>query len=344
MRDISLPKSGIRPPSARRDIRSIGVLLIPEFAIIAYASALEPFRAANRLSGRTLYRWAHLSPDGAPVKASNGVQIVPDLQTSAPERYDLVIVCASGNPTEFRDRATFAWLRKQAKNGASIAGVSGGCLLMARAGLLAGYRCTLHWEYIPAFVEEFPDYRLTSTLYEIDRDRLSCSGGTAGLDMMAEVIAGDHGHELANDVAEWFAHTHLRQGDVSQRMPVRERLSVAHPRLVRVLEHMDDRLEEPASRRVLAKVAGVSIRQVERLFRQHLGRSLSQHYLELRLRRARILLLQSTLSVIAIAVATGFVSASHFSRAYKTRFGHSPSRERRPLLSLRDTKQSSQGK
>lgn len=312
-----------------RPIRSIGVLLLPGYSLMSYACALEPLRAANALSGREIYEWKHVSIDGKPAQASNGVQVLPDAAVGDPIAPDLLIVCAGGNPTTFEDTRTFAWMRQIARGGAIVGGVSGGTYAMARAGLLRGKRCTIHWEHVPAFVEEFPDVDLTRSLFEIDGDRISCSGGIAALDMMHAIIEAEHGHELASDVVEWFLHTHVRSGDGPQRMAVRERLSVGDPKLVRVLERMESSLEDLCSRRTLARIAGVSVRQLERLFKSHLGRTVSSHYMELRLRRARLLIRQSGLSVLEVAVACGFVSASHFSRAYRARFGHPPRSELR---------------
>jgi len=297
--------------------------------MMAYAAAIEPFRAANKLSGSTLYAWSHVTPDGQPVRASNGVHIVPDAGLIDPMPFDLLIVCAGGNPAGFQHAPTFSFLRRAARRRIPIAGVSGGPLVMARAGLLDGYRCTIHWEHAPAFAEEFPDHDLTRSIFEVDRDRLTCAGGTAALDMMHSVIAADHGIELANAVAEWFLLTHVRPGDEPQRLSVRERMQVRHPKLVKVIELMERSLEQPKDRKGLAAAAGLSVRQLERLFRFHLGCSMSDHLSEQRLLRARQLLMQSTLSVMEIAIATGFSTASHFSRAYRRRFGHPPSKEQR---------------
>jgi transcriptional regulator GlxA family with amidase domain len=316
-----------------KPIRSLGVLLIPDFALLAYASAIEPFRAANRISGKPLYTWKHLSPDGRPVRASNGVEIVPDYGLGEAPPFDLLIICAGGNPSAFEDARTFAWLRQQARIGTRIAGVSGGPFVMARARLLDGYRCTIHWEHVSAFMEEFPAIELTGNLFELDRDRLSCSGGTASLDMMHRVIEEEHGHELASDIIDLFVHTNLRPGDGPQRVSVRERFAVGDPKLVKVLEAMEAKLEDPAGTNELARLAGVSTRQLERLFRRYLKRSIGEHYKELRLRRARILLTQSSLSVLQVAIACGFASAAHFSRVYKARFGRPPRNDlRRGLI------------
>jgi transcriptional regulator GlxA family with amidase domain len=306
----------------------VGFLLVPDFALLAYASAIEPLRAANRLSGRSLYRWSHVAIDGTPALASNGVAIQPDYRVGEEGRFDTLIVCAGGNPATFHHAPTFAWLRQLARRGVKLGGVSGGPYVLARANVLAGYRFTIHWEHAPAFIEDYPDHDLRRSLYEIDRDRLTSSGGTAPLDMMHAVIARKHGSELALAVSEWFLQTHVREGAGPQRMPLRERLGISHAPLLRVVERMEQNLEAPIARGDLARLAGVSLRQLERLFRLHLGRSLGEHYLALRLDRARDLLRQTSLSVLEVALVCGFASASHFSRAYRVRFGHPPRAER----------------
>jgi transcriptional regulator GlxA family with amidase domain len=318
------------PPRAgsRDGVRRVGFLLVPDFAMIAYSCAMEPYRAANALAGRELYTWLHVSPDGKPVPASNGLTIVPDQGLGAPLDVDDLFICAGGNPVLYNDPATFAWLRTLAYRGVRMGGISGGPFLLARAGLLAGYRCTLHWEYEAALREEFPRLNLTRNLFEIDRNRCTSSGGTAALDMMAALIAADHGKTLARAVSEWFLHTQVRQSAAPQRMALRQRYNVANPAVLAALQRMEATLEEPVTRTALAAAGGVSLRQLERLFRSHLGRSMHAQYLELRLDRARNLLMQTAMPVTEVAVACGFVSAPHFSRAYKARFAVSPTAER----------------
>ncbi|MGK7866185.1 GlxA family transcriptional regulator [Falsiroseomonas sp. E2-1-a20] len=293
---------------------------------------MEPFRAANDLAGTTLYQWVHVSPDGGPVRASNGVSILADHGASQslaqPGRLDAVFVCAGGNPAAFEDPATFAWLRAEAARGTCIGGISGGSYVLARAGLLAGYRCTAHWDYIPAMAERFPRLHLTRSLYEIDRDRCTSAGGTAALDMMLALIEAAQGRALAHAVAEWFLHTRPRAADEPQRMSLRERYATSHPDLLAVLDQMERSIEAPLPREELARLAGLSVRQLERLFRSHLGRTISAHYLGLRLDHARRLLRQTPLSVLDTAMACGFVSAAHFSRSYTARFGRSPRQDR----------------
>ncbi|MDA8250580.1 MAG: GlxA family transcriptional regulator [Rhodospirillales bacterium] len=321
--DLSLPTGDAAP-------EAIGFLLVPGFALLSYASAVEPLRAANVLSGRTLYRWRHLSPDGQPVAASNGVTITPDLPLDDAAGLSTLLVCAGGNPAGFRDRATLARLRRLSRGTLRLGGVSGGPYILARAGLLRGYRFTLHWEHAESFSEEFPDLDLRRSLFEIDRDRLTCGGGTASLDMMHALLARDHGAALAMRVSEWFLQTQVREGGGPQRMAPGQRLGITNRALLAVLAFMEGEIEAPCPRDRLAALAGVSARQLERLFRRHLGCTPGEHYRRLRLQRARLLLRQSGMSVLQVAVACGFVGASHFSRAFRAEFGHPPIRERRP--------------
>jgi transcriptional regulator GlxA family with amidase domain len=306
----------------------VGFLLVPDFALMTYSCAMEPYRAANTLSGRELYRWKHVSLDGRPVAASNGVAIIPDQGIESPLDVDDLFVCAGGNPTLFEDAPTLAWLRAQMHRGTRIGGIAGGPVILGRAGLLEGYRCTMHWEYIPAFREMFQRHAVTSTRFEIDRNRCTSAGGTAAFDMMVALISGRHGHELAAAISEWFLHTRLGSSHEPQRMSVRDRYGASHPSLLNVLSHMEASLEDPASRQRLAEIAGISVRQLERLFRANLGCTMGQHALTLRLDRSRILLRQTSLSVLQVAVASGFTSAAHFSRTYRGQYGYPPRAER----------------
>ena len=312
----------------RNKPQSVGFLLVPGFALMSYAAAVEPLRAANLISGKPLYRWWHSTQGGKPVMASNGLTIIPDIGVGTDRDVDMLFVCAGGNPATFNDRQVFAWLRKLARRGATIGGISGGPYILARAGLLDQRRVTLHWEHQPAFSEAFPNIAVAASLFEIDSNRITCSGGISALDMMVALIDRDHGRQLAAAVGDWFLHTHLREGMGPQRMDLRLRLGIADEKLLRVLRRMEGSIEAPQSRAELARIAGVSVRQLERLFRRHLGHGIHRQYSSMRLERARQLLRETTLPVLDVAVATGFSSSSQFSRAYKRNFGEPPSQTR----------------
>lgn len=308
--------------------QAIGFVVVPKFSMIALTCAVEPLRIANRLAGRELYRWPLFSIDGKPVVASNGFEMTPsgDLEQATP--LSTVAVCAGIDVHKVTDKALMNWLRRMDRKGADIGALDTGSYILARAGILAGYNCTIHWEQLAGFAEDFPDIEVTTELFEIDRQRFTCAGGTAGIDMMLNVIAVQHGHELAAQVADQFMHERIRDQHDHQRVSLPARLGVRHPKLLSVIELMEKHLEEPLSRAQLARKAGLSTRQLERLFRKYLFRSPARYYLELRLNKARLLLLQTNMSVIDVALACGFVSASHFSKCYRDFFGRTPRKER----------------
>ena len=331
----SVPRNpGTLPPTPL--VRSVGFLLVPGYALLSYAAAVEPLRAANQLAGKPLYRWCHATPSGKAAIASNGVAVLTDLKFGSDVRdLDLMLVCAGGNPVAFDDKPTFQWLRRLAGRGVTLGGISGGPAILARAGLLRGRRCTVHWEHAAALQERYPTIQLTHSLFELDGDRVTCSGAIACLDMMVGLITRDHGYALGAAVSEWFLHTHIREGGMPYRMDLRSRLSVSEGFLVSALRAMESNLESPLSRERLACVAGVSLRRLERAFRRQLGVGIHQHYLSLRLKRSRQLLRETSLSVLEIAMASGFASGSQFCRAFRALHGMTPrqARERdRPRL------------
>jgi AraC family transcriptional regulator, glycine betaine-responsive activator len=328
------PMSDRHARAAEVATETILFLLIPNFSMMAFTSAIEPLRIANRLSGKKLYHWRLISRDGAPVPASNGIAIQVEAATAACEPataggpLPVVVLCGGLGSEHFQDKEVFGWLRRWDRRGAQVGALCTGAHPLARAGLLDGYRCTIHWENLPGFVEAFPEIQVTSDLYEIDRNRFTCSGGTAALDLMLNRIALAHGDELATKVSEQCIVDRIRGPHDRQRMPLRVRLGVHHPKLIRAVEIMEANIEEPLGQEMLARHIGLSRRQLERLFRRHLNRTPAQYYLETRLERARHLLHQTDMPIMSVACATGFVSASHFTTCYRQMFGKTPRAER----------------
>jgi AraC family carnitine catabolism transcriptional activator len=307
----------------------IGFLLIPHFSLMAFSSAVEPLRVANRLSGRRLFEWRTVSADGGDVAASNGMAIAADLPLAASAALPTLIVCASFEPEAGATGPVKAALRRLARRGTALGALDTGAFILAAAGLLTGTRATMHWEAVPGFAEAFPDIDVSDALFEIAGDRFTCAGGTAALDLMLAMIARKHGQTLAVAVSEQFIHDRIRARDDRQRMSLPRRLGLADSRLVRVIEAMEAHLETPLDNRRLAALCGVSPRQLERLFRRELKQSPSEHYLRLRLERARQLLRQTEMSVMEIAFACGYSSASCLSRSYRGHFRVAPSADRR---------------
>ncbi len=309
----------------------IGFLLVPQFGMISFFSAVEPLRVANRLSNRPFYSWHVYSEDGQPVRASNGMTLVADTSIAAVPDVSAMFVCAGFDPEHYAGNALLAWLRRLARRGATLGAVDTGAYILARAGLLDGHRAALHWENLPAFEERFPEIETSEEIFEIGGGRMTCSGGTAALDMMLQRISDQHGRDLAVAVSEQMLHSRIRDANDHQRMTRDFRAGPYHPGVRRAVEAMERSLEDPLSTEALARLAGVSRRQLERLFRTYLGDTPSGHYLKLRLRRARQLLEQTEMSVLDVGLACGFGSAPYFSRAYRAAFGLAPRADRHAL-------------
>ena len=314
---------------ALADITSMAFLLVPSFSMIAFSSAIEPLRLANRIEGHEAFSWRVLSVDGRPVAASNGVEVAVDGSFADLGGATAAIVCSGVDVQTFDHRELTARLRGLAARGVPVGAVCTGTYVLARAGLLDDHRCTIHWENQDSLREQFPQVDVTEELFEIDRTRFTCAGGTAAIDMMLALIARQLGQEVASGVTDQLIHHRMRDGDERQRMELRSRLGVAHPKLISVVSEMERCIEQPLSCVDLAEGAGLSTRQLERLFRKYIGQVPTRYYLGLRLTRARQLLLQTSMPILSIGLACGFVSASHFSKCYSEHFDRTPSQERR---------------
>jgi transcriptional regulator GlxA family with amidase domain len=306
----------------------IGFLLVPDFPMMAFAAAIEPLRAANRLTGERRFEWQLFSRDGAPVRASNGIDIAVHGGAGDERPLDLLLACAGTRDAGEGDDVVHGWLRTLARRGTALGGVSLGAYVLAYAGLLDGRRCALHWESVDAFADRFPRVRPSTDIFVIDGNRYTCAGGTSALDMMLQVIAERDGRDLANAVSEQFIHSRIRGTRDSQRMDIRARLGVANEKLIAAIAMMEDLGDDPQPVQQIAAAVGLSPRQLERLFAKYLRMTPGKYYLELRLARARMLLLETTRPILDIAVACGFASASHFSRCYRALYGLRPSDER----------------
>ncbi|WP_417668254.1 GlxA family transcriptional regulator [Roseibium sp.] len=312
-----------------RGVQQIGFILMPGFALMSYASAIEPLRAANLLAGRELYRVVAFSPEGAASMSSSGIPVPALALPRSSSGLHSVFVCAGGEPSQWNSPPVFTALRQLSREGVRIGGISGGPYVLAAAGLLANRRFTVHWEHAPALREAFPYLEPERARYVVDGNRITCGGGVAPLDMMHALISDRMGPDFARRVSDWYLHTHVGTSEAPQRASLAERYGVHHPVLLSVIEKMEATIEAPLGRDAMASFAGVSSRHLDRLFTEHLQAGFLETYRRLRLEHARQLLRQSPLSVSEIAYATGFSSSGHFSRCYCDLFGHSPRETRR---------------
>ena len=323
----SLPaRPALRSSDAAR--HHIVFLLLERFTLMAYAAAIEPLRLANRAAGKPLYSWKLVSESGDTVTCSNGTQIsVKDGLGDIPNDA-MIVVCGGVDVQRATTPAILSWLRKRARHGNTIGGICTGAWTLAKAGLLDGHRATIHWENHDALIEDFPEIDLTKSVFVIHGKRLTSAGGTAPLDMMLTLITNAEGADLAHAVADQLIYSSIRTNRDTQRLSIPARIGVRHPKLARVIEFMENHIEDPISPSDLANEVDMSTRQLERLFRRYLNRSPKRYYMELRLERARNLLMQTDMSVISVALATGFTSPSHFSKCYRAHYDTTPYRER----------------
>lgn len=302
-------------------------LLLPEFSVMGFVSAIEPLRVANRFH-EGAYRWHILSLDGGPVVASNGMSINADAAFTQAGAVETVFVVAGFNPLAFYRPALADWLRHLHRHGARLGAIDTGAFVLAQAGLLGTEPVTLHWEALSAFTEQFRDLAVTGELFEIGQRTITCAGGTSAIDMMLALITARHGRELATRVSEQFVLGRIRSQSDHQRMEIAARYGLHNRKTIQVVKLMQEHIEDPLTADDLAAAISVTRRQMERLFATHLRETPARFYVGVRLDRARELLRQTGMGILAVGVACGFASPSSFSRTYRLRFGQSPKDER----------------
>ncbi len=306
----------------------IGFLMIPEYTMSTFANAVAVLRMANRQSGRELYRWSTLTLDGRPVISSSGLELRFDGTPASSDHQDIFMVCGGYNIEKHCSPELFNTLRDLANRNMPLGALCTGTYALAAAGLLEGYRCTIHWENLPSLREKFPRLLISSSLFVIDRDRYTCSGGISSIDLMLNLVAKIHGHALVQEISEQFTCERVRSEEDSQRAPLQYLIGASQPKLVDAVTLMEANIEEPLSLDDVASYVCVSRRQLERLFHKYLHCAPSRYYLELRLYRARLLLLQTSMPIIEVAVSCGFSTAPHFSKCYSGFYGKPPRDER----------------
>ncbi len=303
-------------------------LLVPNYSMIAVTTAIEPLRMANQITNKKLYEWSVITLDGDAVTASNGLIIHPEDSLYNLPSTDALFVCSGLNVSQAFSKPLKKALCKLTKQQTILGSLCTGAYLLARCGLLENYRCTLHWENIAGMREEFPQIQITDELFEIDRDRYTCAGGSAPLDMMLWLIRKNHSIKLSTEISEQFMCDRIRDHNDRQRIPLHLQLGTNQTKLTEAVTLMEANIEEPISLEELSQYVGISRRQLERLFRKHLNCVPTRYYMNIRLKRARLLLLQTSKPIIDIALACGFVSAPHFSKCYRNFFEISPREER----------------
>lgn len=283
---------------------------------------------ANRVVNQEAYEWVLATPGGSSVAASNGLSMSPTVAIETVGHADIVFVCGGVEIERAASPEVLGLLRRLGQRNVALGSLCTGGYVLAKAGLLDKYKAVVHWENMTALEEQFPAVMFSKQLYAIDRDRYTCSGGVAPIDLMLNIIKNDLGRDIAPKISEQFILDRIRNEQDRQHVPLMARVGLFHENLIEAAALMEANLEEPLSLDEIASLVGVSRRQIERLFKRYVGEVPTKYYLDMRLRRARALLLQTPMSIMEVAVACGFQSPPHFSKCYKDLFGHTPSAER----------------
>ncbi len=311
-----------------------GFLIVPDFPLVPYSTAIETLRMANRLQHENLYTWETVTIDGVPLSASSGLEVMPKRAATSTTSFAAMFVCGGPKIRNAWSPALGSWLRVLANKGVPLGAMSTGSYLLAKSGLLDGYRCAIHWDRLASTREEFPKASFSNSIYEIDRDRYTCAGGITAIDMMLHLIMLVHGKELSQAISDQLVLDRMRCTLDQQRIPLHHEIGTSQPKLTEVATLMAANLEEPLSIDELADYVDISRRQLERLFRSHLNHTPTRYYVGLRLKAARRLLLQTEKSITEISIFCGFSSVGHFSKSYRDEFGLAPSSDRKRLLTL----------
>lgn len=314
------------------DPTHIHFLLLPDFPLYALVPATDALRIANQHAGERLFDWSFVSARGGPVRANNGMVVDDTAAIGASMLPRCVIVCSGNEPVQHLSKPMLNWLRRLAAHGATLGSLDTGAFALAAAGVLGGYKVTLHWDAIPVFRDSYPDIEVLEQIFVVDRERATAAGGVASLDMMLWFIAREHGPALAQTVANGFVHGRARPAETPQRLDGAQTptMSIA---VRRCMELMKDNLAFPLGSDDLCESLSISRRRLERLFRRETGLSPSEAYMAIRLEAAREQLFYSGNSIGHVAEACGFVSNAHFSRAFRRRFGSSPTAMRQRFAS-----------
>lgn len=306
-------------------------LLVEDFTHLAFSNAVESLRIANLMAERELYSWQLASVDGRAARCSNGAVTLVERGLAPLGRDGRLIIVSGINVQYHATPDMLRYLRGERARGTQIGAICSGSYILAEAGFLDGRRAAVHWEYHDVFAERFPSVNLTKSVFVADEKFVTASGGAAVADLMLHMIARDHGRDLAAAVADQMVYNAVREGSATQKVSVRSRYGLRNSRLGEAIRLIEEHVETPLSSAEIADRLGISTRQLERMFERYMNTTPKRYIMELRLHRARNLIVQSDQALTEIAMACGFVSTSHFSKVYRDHFGNTPGSQRSTL-------------
>lgn len=308
--------------------RHIVFCLCPGVPLFCIASALEVLRHANRFNGDDCYRWTFLCESDQPVQDGNGLWLYPGATVAGIGQPDFAFIVAGFEAGQMQQPQLCAWLSKQARKGCRIGGISNGAFLLAATGLLNNYSATTHWEDFESFCMLFPGVKARYQRFVIDRKRLTCSGGSATLDMFIELVRQDLGNEIALKISRQMLlqeQSVVVPGSPGSRLTGRQ---FSAP-MQQALSLIESGVGQAINVAELAVRIGIGRRELLRLFKRELNRTPSSILAERRLDRARSLILNTRLPISLISESVGFSSQSHLTSNYRAHFGITPAQQRR---------------
>ncbi|WP_420963903.1 GlxA family transcriptional regulator [Brucella sp. IR073] len=302
----------------------VTLLVLPDSSLMSLAATLDPMRGANRVTGRSVYQWKVLSPDGSEPVTSCGLKVAAE-GAFKPFHQDVLIVVAAFHALDHATPKLLGLIRQASQLSRLTIGIEAGSWVLAKAGLLNGRKATTHWEDFEAFSQRFPEVEMRADRWVRDGPVLTTGGAAPALDMMLALIRARHGYSIALDVASLYIYDETRQPSDEQPLVSLGRLVNREPRLAEAIRIMESHVDRPIPVSGIARRLGLSARSLELLFADVIGQSPGNYYLSLRLKAARRLILDTHLSMADAAERTGFSSISSLSRAFKRHFGQSPS-------------------
>ena len=314
----------ILPKMERAQIHMV-FIVVPRFNITTLITMIETLRIANYLAPSSTFSWEVASFDGSKITASNGMTATIKTANDNLRSAEFVFILGSWGTEHYHNQKLTAWLRKRARAGERICGVELGSYIVARAGLLDGKSATIHWSWLNGFKENFDRVEVEESLFTLDSKVMTCSGGLAGVDLMLRLIEEINGSSFSGEIADQMLHHPIRSAASPQRSTMGRSTETMRPLLREAMTLIENNIEEPLTVPQIAKVLGVSQRQLERQFKKNVGCTVVQFGLLKRLQNARLLLISTDMSIRQIATASGFNTMSHFAFSFGKFFGRRPS-------------------
>ena len=328
---IGVARTPHAPHHAATPLR-VGIILAEHFTLSAFAVFVDHLRLAADEGDRSRplhAQWSVMASSSQPVSASCGVLIQPTSGFLPPELLDYIVVVGGilhAGPQI--DEATSRYLRQVGATRVPLIGICTGSFILCRAGLMKGRSSCVSWYHYQDFLDAFPDHAVVADrLFIADGPRITCAGGAGAAALATHLIERHLGPAVAQKASQVLLFDRLRTGSDAQPHPPLSQ-SITEQRVQRALLLMEQNLTRPIAIATVAAELGVSVRQLERLCRQHVGLGPASLYRRLRMRYAHWLVEHTDRSVTQIAIEAGFADCAHFSRQFRDAYGHSPSTRR----------------